>query len=218
MEGGVSTDEPSPRREGRRASLLLFFGLGAAALAWFGWRGAPAVIGAVHSIVETRSVQRVESHREIIRDVAVEFGIDPNLIAAIIYVESRGRVDAVSSVGALGLMQLSTAAASDAARKLGLPEPSREELLDDAALNVRLGGNHLAWLLGMAGEESELERVLISYNAGRQKLMRWIRVAGSYADWRQRQIRDGDSQVLAYASNVMSWRERFQQRGVIVSE
>jgi len=150
-----------------------------------------------------------------LRAAAAESGVDANLLAGIMFVESGGEVDAVSRVGALGLFQLMETSASDAARKLGLPRPTREELLSDAALNTRLAAVHVAWLIEHEGPD--LERVLVAYNAGRTKLLRWIRADGSFDAWRARQAREGDSAVLAYARKVLDLRERFARRGKIVA-
>jgi soluble lytic murein transglycosylase-like protein len=160
-------------------------------------------------------LRRVERYAPELRAAAAESGVDANLLAAIMFVESGGEADAVSRVGALGLFQLMETSAVDAARKLGLPRPTRAELLADGALNARLAAVHVAWLIEHEGPD--LERVLVAYNAGRTKLLRWIRADGSFAAWRARQEREGDSQVLAYARKVLDLRERFARRGRIVA-
>lgn len=156
-------------------------------------------------------LRRVESHAEAIHTAARESGVDPYLLAAIMYSESRGQVDAVSSVGALGLYQLMESAAGDSARRLGIETPTPDELLSDATLNARLGASHLAWLIEHEGPD--LEPVLVAYNAGRTKLHRWVRKHGSYEAWVRKQEKDGDSQVLTYARHVLGVRERFVDRG-----
>jgi len=159
---------------------------------------------------------RVEGHREVILAAAEEQGLDPNLIAGIVAAESSGHVDAVSRVGAMGLMQLMPSAAGDAAKKLKLPEPTREQLLTDAALNVRLGARHFAWTL--KHEERDVERALVAYNAGRGRLAGWIREAGSYTAWRAEREAAGDSSVLAYARKVQAYAESFKKRGSFAVE
>ena len=69
----------------------------------------------------------------------------------------------------------------------------------------------LAWLV--RNEGPDLERVLVAYNAGRAKLARWIRDAGSYAAWRTQYAETSDT--LAYAQQVLEFRDRFIERGVI---
>lgn len=201
------------RRKPRRKRALL--GAGAAlfllSLGFVVWR-EPAR-RAVRLALEPASLARVESFAPAIRAAAKEQALDPCLVAAIVYAESRGKREAVSSAGALGLMQLVPDAAADAARALGVDPPTGERLLEDPALNIRLGARHFAWTL--ANEERDLERALCAYNAGRGRLARWIREAKSYRRWRAEQLADGDSQVLAYAQKVLDYAEVFRRRGVI---
>ncbi len=171
--------------------------------------------GAVRALLDARGLEEVEKWSVEIRAAAQEAGVDPELVAGIVYAESRGRVDAVSSADALGLMQLASSSASDAARKLKLPPPTRELLLSDGGLNLRLGANHLAWLIQHEGPD--LERVLAAYNAGRTRVRRWIREAGSWEAWRDRRDREGDSQVLAYARAVLAAKAEFERRGRIAA-
>ncbi len=159
-------------------------------------------------------VHRVESHAEAIRFAAAESGLDPNLLAAMMYVESGGDVRAVSKVGALGLYQLMLPTAKERARILGLPEPEREDLLSDAALNTRLGASYLEWLTMYC--DGDLDRALVAYNAGPGRLNEWIEEAGSWKEWRAEREAAGNSQVLGYARRVRQYRERFAERGVVL--
>ncbi len=187
----------------------------AAALLVAGWQlGRPPARALARSLLEERSLDRVEALAAPIRSAADEFSLAPSLIGAIVYVESRGIPDAVSRAGALGLMQLMPPSAADAARALGLAEPTREALLSDVELNLRLGARHFAWTL--QHEERHTERALCAYNAGRTRLRRWLDEHGGYAAWRARQLADGDSQVLAYALEVLEVQARLRERGVLV--
>jgi hypothetical protein len=158
--------------------------------------------------------RKVEGYAELIRSAAAESGLDPCLLAAVMYAESRGRVDAVSQADALGLLQLMESSAGDSAKRLGLEPPTRAALLADAELNVRLGANHLAWLLRTDGPD--VERMLVAYNAGRTKLQRWIRAEGSWSAWRERHLAADDNGALRYAQDVLAFRDGFRERGVIV--
>ena len=159
----------------------------------------------------------VEGHSELIYRAAAESQVSPLLIAGVMYAESRGRGGQISSAGALGLMQLIPAAGSDAARRLGLPEPTDEQLQLDDELNVRLGAAHLAWLIEHRGSW-DLEQVLVSYNAGRARLKGWIEDYGSYRAWRvcelEEEAKGRSSGALNYALTVLDAMERFRQRGV----
>jgi soluble lytic murein transglycosylase len=173
-------------------------------------RKAPEVARQVWSFV---GVHRVEWHAAELRAAAAESGVDPCLLAAVMYAESKGRVDAVSKRGALGAFQLMPAAAADAAKKLGLDEPTRDELLSDSQLGARLCAAHLSWLLRQEGPD--LERVLVAYNAGHAKLRRWVESEGSYEAWRAERLRQGGTGTLAYARSVLAMRDRFRERGAI---
>ena len=190
----------------RRAVLLVLVGVVFSGVAFI-----PSLREPVRDVLrEAVGFRRVESHAEEIYAAAKEQSLEPALIAALVYVESTGRVGVVSRSGAMGLTQLMPAAASDAARALGLPEPTPEELLSDAGLNLRLGARHLAWTLEAEG--GDIERALVAYNAGRGKLAGWIRERGGYALWRERALALGDSPTLAYAWRVLAYRDTFRGR------
>jgi soluble lytic murein transglycosylase-like protein len=160
-------------------------------------------------------VKRVESHAGILCAAAAESGLDPSLLAGLMYVESRGDVAAVSNKGALGLFQLMPSAASDSAKRLRLKEPSREELLSDPLLNARLAAAHLSWLYRFEGPD--MERVLVAYNAGRGTLARMIKDEGGWSRWRAAHAKKQDSETLTYAQEVLDFADRFRRRGIVVS-
>jgi hypothetical protein len=202
----------NPRRKRPRllvGAVILVLGLGL--LPWFGRGPARAFVS------DTLGVQRVEALGSSIDAAAAEAGVDPCLVAAICFMESRGRVDAVSSADALGLMQLKVSSASDAAKRVGIEVPTREQLLSDSDLNLRLGANHLRWLLDHRGGW-DMEQILVAYNAGRARLFAWIDDLGSWEAWRtreERRMRRGEANTgcLAYARRVLTMRDHFCERG-----
>lgn len=215
--GGQPAEPALPRRRRFLRTAALGFALVlVVGLAFELWTEREAVRAAVGEAV---GVRRVESWASEIHAAAVESDVDPCLVAAIMYKESRGRAGVTSSRGALGLMQLAKSSAKDAAKRLGIEAPTEEQLLTEGALNVRLGACHLAWLLEHKGDWS-LEQVLIAYNAGRTKLFRWIRESGGYDAWRAEELRlmqahEPSTGTLAYALEAMALRDRFERRGVI---
>jgi len=194
------------RARSRRVVLLMLVGA-----VFSGFAFIPTLRDPVRDVLrEVVGFRRVEIHAEGIHAAAAEQGLEPALLAALVYVESTGRVGVVSRAGAMGLTQLMPGSASDAARALGLSEPTPEELLSDADLNLRLGARHLAWTLEVEG--GDLERALVAYNAGHTQLGRWIGERGSYALWRERALALGDSPTLAYAWRVLVYRDTFRDR------
>jgi soluble lytic murein transglycosylase len=77
-----------------------------------------AGIWAVFGPDAVREITLPLRHEDIIRQQARDKGVDPNLIAAIIYEESRFR-DQTSHAGARGLMQITPATARFIARDSG---------------------------------------------------------------------------------------------------
>lgn len=195
------------RRRERGTWIHRLFWLGVAGLVlWFSFE---RVARPMMSVV---GYQRVEGRRELIVAAAEETGIDANLLAGVALAESSGRPDAVSSAGALGMFQLMLPTARERAALLGLPEPSRDDLLRDPALNGRLAAHYLRWLLRRY--KGNTEAALCAYNAGPGRVDGWIRERGSYDAWRAE--RAGESAVLAYAQKVLHYADVFAQRAVIV--
>ncbi|WP_369414536.1 murein transglycosylase [Photobacterium atrarenae] len=84
--------------------------------------------------------------------------------------ESALNVDAVSPVGARGLMQLMPATAKETARKLGRSYEGSGSLLDPG-VNIRLGSGYLKMML----EKYDNNRIFAfaAYNAGPGRVKRW---------------------------------------------
>jgi len=92
-------------------------------------------------------------------------------IYAVIRQESLYRADASSSAGALGLMQLLPATARRAARRWGLREPGRADLLRPS-INVPIGAGELKSLLERFDGQTLLATA--AYNAGPGAVQRWL--------------------------------------------
>ena len=107
----------------------------------------------------------------IVRDHAQNYHLDPALLAAVIYQESKFRPDARSSSGAIGLMQLEPDTAKGIAVHTG---GSRFRVSDlyDPEINIRYGCWYLRHLLDKYGSE---RLALAAYNAGQDNVHTWRR-------------------------------------------
>ena len=113
-------------------------------------------------------------HEDIIRQQARDKGLDPTLIAAVIYTESRFRDGQTSHAGAQGLMQITPATARMIARKSGGVAFTVEDLATPQ-VNIAYGAWYLRYLLTRyAGNEAF---ALAAYNGGEGNVDRWIDAA-----------------------------------------
>ena len=106
--------------------------------------------------------------------------IDPTLEAPLVHglVRQESTFDArvISSAGARGLMQLMPATARQTAAELGVAYRGPDQLLEDPALNVRLGQAYLAEMV--ARYDGAYILALAAYNAGPSRVDRWLKAYG----------------------------------------
>jgi soluble lytic murein transglycosylase-like protein len=97
--------------------------------------------------------------------------IDPQVVLAVIQVESGGYNFAVSHVGAMGLMQIMPQTGELLARKLGL-DWNGPDTLFDPTINVKMG---VAYLHELSDRFGSLSTALAAYNWGPTRIGRRIR-------------------------------------------
>ena len=113
-------------------------------------------------------------HEDIIKQQAREKDLDPSLIAAVIYQESKFR-DQTSHAGARGLMQITPETAEFIAKRSGGIAFSQEDLATPQ-INISYGSYYLRYLLDHYDGDTEL--ALAAYNAGQTNVDKWVREAG----------------------------------------
>lgn len=109
-------------------------------------------------------------HREQLLEHTSAAGLDPTWVYGLIRQESRFIVDARSSAGAMGLMQLMPATAKYVARRAGVSDFSQARV-SDTDLNLRLGTHYLRYVL----DDLDGNPLLASaaYNAGPSRARAW---------------------------------------------
>lgn len=185
---------PAARSRGRSrlrwAAVALLLAAGLTLLLW----------GAFHKAVKEISLPL--RHEDIIRQQARDKGIDPALIAAVIYAESRFVEGRTSSAGAEGLMQITPATAQGIAKRSG----GTAFVLEDLAtpqVNIAYGSYLLREHLDRF--DGDVAAALAAYNAGPRKAQEWggatLRVEEiPYAETRH------------YVEKVLDARERYRER------
>ncbi len=111
----------------------------------------------------------VTKYSEYVQKYSKEYDVDEYLIYAIIKAESNFNEKAVSSKGAIGLMQLMESTAQDIAKSFDM-EVSENEILDPE-ININFGTKYISTLMK---RYNCIELALCAYNAGSGNVDSWI--------------------------------------------
>jgi soluble lytic murein transglycosylase len=111
------------------------------------------------------------SYEQIVRGHARNYDLEPALLAAVIYQESKFDAEARSDAGAVGLMQLQPETAKGIALRTG-GSRFRVDDLTNPEINVRYGSWYLRHLIDKYGDE---ELALAAFNAGQGNVDSWRR-------------------------------------------
>jgi soluble lytic murein transglycosylase len=146
-------------------------------------------------------------HEDIIRQQAGDKGLDPSLIAGVIYVESRFR-DQTSVAGAKGLMQILPSTADYIARKSG-GTAFRQGDLATPQINIAYGSWYLRYLLQHYHGNELL--ALAAYNAGEGKVDEWYRDASARGEDFEAATHIPFPETRNYVGRVLDVRERYRR-------
>ena len=117
-----------------------------------------------------RNFEQIKYQTEI-EKYAKEFAIEKELLAALIYVESRFNNHSKSSKGAVGLMQLMPSTAIWIAEELGYNNFKLEDL-NNPEVNIKFGSWYFAYLYQKF--DKNLIQTIAAYNAGERNVRVWI--------------------------------------------
>jgi soluble lytic murein transglycosylase len=145
-------------------------------------------------------------HDDIIRQQAEDKDLDPALIAAVIYEESRFK-DQTSHAGARGLMQITPDTADFIAKHSG-GDLFEQSDLASPQINIAYGSYFLRFLLDhYEGNEGA---ALAAYNAGITNVDGWVEKAGGIDSFEA-----GDDvpfpETRAYVDNVLDSRGDYRE-------
>ncbi|MBQ0125470.1 MAG: lytic transglycosylase domain-containing protein [Clostridiales bacterium] len=141
--------------------ILIFFVILAAVVLAFSSDALSEIFG---------KIEYQRKYTEYVESAAEEFGVDENLIYAIIKAESNFDKDAFSVAGAVGLMQLvPDTYMKDIRTFLGIP--GGEEMLREPEVNIRAGTYYFSHWLNYFGS---VRSALCAYNAGIGRTLAWL--------------------------------------------
>ena len=138
---------------------------------YYGWKLGP----------RRRTIRQTypRAFADLVMESARTHRLDPNLLWAVMRTESTFRPDAVSPVGATGLMQIMPSTGRRLAMAMGLKGFYHQQLYSPE-LNLRLSGWYMRSVLDKFKEQLPL--VASAYNGGPHNVARWLRRRGGNAD------------------------------------
>ena len=187
------------RRQQRRRRIVLTLGVALLAALVAG-----VIVPRLPDVV--REIALPLAHEDIIRQQAEAKELDPSLVAAVIYAESRFR-DATSNAGARGLMQITPETARYIARLSGGTRFEQGDLATPQ-INISYGAFYLRYLLQRYGGNTVL--ALAAYNGGEGNVDRWITEASvNRRAFAVEQIPFAETRE--YVARVLDARQRYRQ-------
>jgi soluble lytic murein transglycosylase len=113
------------------------------------------------------------SQDAVIRAAAEHYDVDPALVKAVVWRESRFNPDARGTSGELGLMQIRAAAAGEWAEAAGISDFHHAHLLNSTS-NTLCGAWYLRKLIDRYPHTDDpVAYALADYNAGRSRVLKW---------------------------------------------
>lgn len=190
--------------------LICLFLAGAAGLVYLSMRSGDPL----YTVYEWVSPARFQQHDALIRTVAAEHHIDPMLVKAVVWRESRFDPQKFGTAGERGLMQVSEKAAGEWAHE-AKKENFRVEELFDPRTNIEAG----AWYLHRAIEHWQhqadpLPFALAEYNAGASRAVRWAGGDDTKAVAPKKFLENIDFPgTRKYVDSIMARYEFYKRRG-----
>lgn len=108
-------------------------------------------------------------YTEFVEKYSAKYGIEPELVYAVIKTESSFNPDAVSEADAVGLTQITPETFDWIKTKLG--EENNNSSLHDPETSIKYGAFFLGYLIDEFGNT---DTALAAYHAGRGRVNRWL--------------------------------------------
>ena len=146
-------------------------------------------------------------YSSVIRQEATDKHLDPALVAAVIYAETKFD-PRTSSAGAVGLMQLMPETATFLAKRSGATTFTTADL-STPEVNIAYGSYYLRYLLNEYHQNLSL--ALAAYNGGESNVDRWV--ADAHADGRSLSVADIPfPETRAYVERVLHAQGQYKHK------
>ncbi len=112
------------------------------------------------------------AYTDLIKQYADKYELDPYLVQSIIRCESSNKPDAVSKVGAIGLMQIMPDTGEWIGHKIDPELAYSLDMLTDPAINIEYG----CWYLRFLSDrfDGNVMEIVAAYNAGHGSVKGWL--------------------------------------------
>ena len=169
-----------------------------------------------YRVGEIAGLGRFNAYDAEIAAAAARNSVDPLLVKAVVWQESRFHPDKLGGHGERGLMQVTEPAAQDWVEANGIETFVPEDLLDPKT-NLEVGTWYLAQALRhWSGQDDPLPFALGEYNAGRSRVKRWS--GGVQMSAKELAEAMDIASTRAYVAAVRDRYEYYQKRGDQLAE
>lgn len=145
-------------------------------------------------------------YSDLIDKYSEENNIPPELLAAVIYTESKFDPDAVSAAGAVGLMQIMPSTAEEIALKMSIVYDG--DTLSDPQINIMYGAYYLAYLYRNLGRN--WDTACAAYNAGIGRVKSWLADA-EYSDDGSTLKNIPISETADYVERINNYKSKYKK-------
>lgn len=168
-----------------------------------------------YRLAEIAALGRYNAYDGEIAAASARHGVDPLLVKAVIWQESRFHPDKIGGDGERGLMQVMEPAAQDWVDALDIETFEPTDLLDPKT-NIEVGTWYLAQALRhWSAQEDPLPFALGEYNAGRSRVKRWSGGARMSAEELSEAM--DIASTRAYVAAVRNRYEYLKSRGDVLA-
>jgi soluble lytic murein transglycosylase len=168
----------------------------------------------LYTFYEWISPARFQRYDKLIRAAAAQQHVDPMLLKAIVWRESRFEAEKVGTHAERGLMQVTEKAADEWARQNRVENFQVEDLFDPL-INLQAGGWYLRRALEHWQTQSDaLPFALAEYNAGASRVQRWVGANEATPISRKEFLRRIDFPATRkYVESILARYDFYKRRG-----